>query len=228
MSEETMNKESVKELNEYDVTPDGFVTEKEMQEGGYTKAEIYPLRYIRAKILYGMGLPVYMLYRDNTERRIKDRQELNSHDWLYGIPKLAWQEFLNTEGALGFIRAVNHVADAANDVDGMYQSTTGVVIGDQFNHICFGIGIECEGYLDDKFEEKWQGVPEEEIQEESWEEYYKGMRPYIVGLVTEFSCMMWAWFEETDLEKVPRSEIFLKICERIAYDTDNYIFGSRK
>lgn len=82
--------------------------------------------------------------------------------------------------------------------------------------------------MDDKFEEKWQGVPEEEIQEESWEEYYKGMRPYIVGLVTEFSCMMWAWFEETDLEKVPRSEIFLKICERIAYDTDNYIFGSRK
>ena len=228
MSEETMNKESVKELNEYDVTPDGFVTEKEMQEGGYTKAEIYPLRYFRAKILYDLGLPVYMLYRDNTERRIKKRQELNSHDWLYGIPKLAWQEFLNTEEALGFIRAVNHIADAANDVDGMYQSNTGVVIGDQFNHICFGIGIECEGYLDDKFEEKWQGVPEEEIQEESAEEYYKGMRPYIVGLVTEFSCMMWAWFEETDLEKIPRSEIFLKICERIAYDTDNYIFGSRK
>lgn len=146
MSEETMNKESATDLNEYDVTPDGFVTEKEMQEGGYTKAEIYPLRYFRAKILYDLGLPVYMLYRDNTERRIKERQELNSHDWLYGIPKLAWQEFLNTEEALGFIRAVNHVADAANDVDGMYQSTTGVVIGDQFNHICFGIGIECEGY----------------------------------------------------------------------------------
>ena len=106
MSEETMNKESATDLNEYDVTPDGFVTEKEMQEGGYTKAEIYPLRYFRAKILYDLGLPVYMLYRDNTERRIKKRQELNSHDWLYGIPKLAWQEFLNTEEALGFIRAV--------------------------------------------------------------------------------------------------------------------------
>ena len=40
MSEETMNKESATDLNEYDVIPDGFVTEKEMQEGGYTKAEI--------------------------------------------------------------------------------------------------------------------------------------------------------------------------------------------
>ena len=32
MSEETMNKESATDLNEYDVIPDGFVTEKEMQE----------------------------------------------------------------------------------------------------------------------------------------------------------------------------------------------------
>lgn len=73
MSEETMNKESATDLNEYDVTPDGFVTEKEMQEGGYTKAEIYPLRYFRAKILYDLGLPVYMLYRDNTESESRDR-----------------------------------------------------------------------------------------------------------------------------------------------------------
>ena len=176
MSEKTENKKA-RELNEYDVTPDGIVTEKEMKESGYIKEEVYPLRYFRAKLLYDMGLPIFMLYPDNTERQAKNRQELGDHDWLYGIPKLAWQEFLNTEEAIGFIRAVNHVAA--------------------------------------------------EIQEESPEEYYKTMRPYIVSLVTEFSCMIWAWFEGSELGKIPRSEIFLKLCERIAYDTDNYIFGSR-
>lgn len=226
MNEKTENKKAI-ELNEYDVTPDGFVTEKEMQEGGYKKTGVYPLRYFRAKMLYGMGLPIFMLYPDNTEKQIKNRDEIGKHDWLYGIPKLAWQEFLNTEEAIGFIRAVNYAADAANAVDGMYQSHTGVIIGDRFNHVCFGIGMECEGYLDDKYEEKWQDVPDEEIQEESEEAYYEAMRPHIVSLVTEFSCMLWAWFDDSELKKVPRSEIFLKLCERIAHDTDNYIFGSR-
>lgn len=112
MNEKTENKKAI-ELNEYDVTPDGFVTEKEMQEGGYKKTGVYPLRYFRAKMLYGMGLPIFMLYPDNTEKQIKNRDEIGKHDWLYGIPKLAWQEFLNTEEAIGFIRAVNYAADAA-------------------------------------------------------------------------------------------------------------------
>ena len=191
------------------------------------KEGMYPLLYFKAKQLYDIGLPIFLLYRDNTEKRVTCWRGITEHDWVYGIEKTAWQEFLNTESAIGYIRAANCVADAANDVDWKYQIQTGEMIGDWFNHKCFGAGIEYEGYLDDKYEEKWLDVPEDEIEEESDEEYYKSMRPYIVPLVAEFTSLMYAWFKSTRLEKIPKDEIYLKLCERIAADTDNYLFGSR-
>lgn len=65
-------------------------------------------------------------------------------------------------------------------------------------------------------EKKWAGVPDEEIEEESDEEYYATLRPHIVGIVSEYAHILKALFNGTVYEKISYEDIVLRICERLA------------
>ena len=183
--------------------------------------------FARAKQLYDKGIPVYLLYSDNTEKPVAQKEELYDHRGFYGVTKIAWQEFLDTDEGIGFIRACNYATEAASGVVLKIQMDRGEFIDDWFDNIRWGAEIDYESYLDDRYERKWAGVPDNEIVEESDEEYYATMRSHIVGIVAEYVHIIKFLFSDTVYEKISYEEIVLQICERLARNSDNYLFGSR-
>lgn len=226
-----MKKKSRNEIEEtsddYEVLPDYFVFENEREKFGYRKEGIYFLRFMRAKQLFEKGLPVLLLYSDKSEKPVKEIEEMFRHDGKYGIEKSAWQEYLETKEGQGFIRACNLATEAASGIVTRIQTDRGEFIEDWFDDIRFGAENAYENYLDDRYEKEWSGVRGEEIEEESDEEYYATVRPHIVGIVSEYAHIIKALFTDTVYAGISYEEILLKICERLARNTDNYLFGSR-
>ena len=226
MEKQNMN-DVAKEMDDYEVLPDYFVLENERENSGYSKDGVYFLRFLRAKQLFEKGLPVFLLNSDDTEKPVARLEDMFGHDGFFGVPKSAWQEFLETDEGKGFIRACNFVTEAASGIVTRIQMDRGEFIDDWFDDIRWGAEIDYESYLDDQYEKKWAGVPDEEIEEESDEEYYATLRPHIVGIVSEYAHIIKALFKGTVYEKISYEDIVLKICERLARDTDNYLFGCR-
>lgn len=226
MEEKKVN-DAVDKMIEYEVLPDYFVSESDRENYGYSKEGFYLLCFARAKQLYDKGIPVYLLYSDNTEKPVAQKEELYDHRGFYGVTKIAWQEFLDTDEGIGFIRACNYATEAASGVVLKIQMDRGEFIDDWFDNIRWGAEIDYESYLEDRYERKWAGVPDNEIVEESDEEYYATMRSHIVGIVAEYAHIIKFLFSDTVYEKISYEEIVLQICERLARDSDNYLFGSR-
>lgn len=162
-----------------------------------------------------------------TKKPVAQKEELYDHTGFYGVTKIAWQEFLDTDEGIGFIRACNYATEAASGVVLKIQMDRGEFIDDWFDNIRWGAEIDYESYLDDRYERKWAGVPDNEIVEEGDEEYYATMRSHIVGIVAEYAHIIKFLFSDTVYEKISYEEIVLQICERLARDSDNYLFGSR-
>ena len=225
--EEIKVNDVVDKMIDYEVLPDYFVSESDRENYGYSKERFYLLCFAREKQLYDKGIPVYLLYSDNTEKPVAQKEELYDHTGFYGVPKIAWQEFLGTDEGIGFIRACNYATEAASGVVLKIQMDRGEFIDDWFDNIRWGAEIDYESYLDDRYERKWAGVPDNEIVEESDKEYYATMRSHIVGIVAEYAHIIKFLFSDTVYEKISYEEIVLQICERLARDSDNYLFGSR-
>lgn len=67
--------------NETEITP----AMKEMIEYGYTKMNILPIDKETAQIFFDDKCSVYMLYSNNTEKKINSLDELETFDGLIGI-----------------------------------------------------------------------------------------------------------------------------------------------
>jgi hypothetical protein len=73
--------------------PDPTVTVAKMNEYGYTESDMYPLSVDRAVELFDTEHPIYLLYADNTETTVYDRDEIItfSSSGLCGITKADWE-----------------------------------------------------------------------------------------------------------------------------------------
>jgi len=74
--------------------PDPIIGLDEMQKYGYTANEILPLTQARALELYDADHTVYMLHTDNTEAMIFDREEISTHNGIFGIEREEWEAAL--------------------------------------------------------------------------------------------------------------------------------------
>jgi hypothetical protein len=74
--------------------PDPSVSVTEMNEYGYTAAELLPLSQARAIELYDADNAVFLLYPNNTEAMALDREEITRHEGLFGIEKPDWEKIL--------------------------------------------------------------------------------------------------------------------------------------
>lgn len=99
-----------------ELLPDFYKTQKQMHDFGYTWDGMLPLSSVKAKVLSDLGLAIYCLQRDDTERVVSTKTDFENHEGLFGVEKPDWNSFLETEKAINYFAARYMVSDSAKKV----------------------------------------------------------------------------------------------------------------
>ena len=113
-----------------DVLPDYTVSQEQMHEYGYTWDGMLPVRIRTARVLYGTGVELYRLGKDDTEGKVENG-DFEDTESLYGVEKPAWQAFISSERGKAYLTAWHNVVESASEVvredmsylDGMYADS---------------------------------------------------------------------------------------------------------
>ena len=113
-----------------DILPDYTVSQEQMHEYGYTWDGMLPVRIRTARVLYGAGVELYRLGKDDTEGKVENG-EFEDTESLYGVEKPAWEAFINSEKGKAYLTAWYNVVESASEVvredmsylDGMYADS---------------------------------------------------------------------------------------------------------
>lgn len=110
-----------------DILPDYTVSGEQMHEYGYSWDGMLPVRIRTARVLYGAGVELYRLGKDDTEGKVENG-DFEDTESLYGVEKPAWEAFISSERGKAFLTAWHNVVESASEVvredmsylDGMY------------------------------------------------------------------------------------------------------------
>ena len=113
-----------------DVLPDYTVSQEQMHEYGYTWDGMLPVRIRTARVLYGAGVELYRLGKDDTEGKVENG-DFEDTESLYGVEKPAWEAFISSEKGKAYLTAWHNVVESASEVvredmsylDGMYADS---------------------------------------------------------------------------------------------------------
>lgn len=113
-----------------DILPDYTVSQEQMHEYGYTWDGMLPVRIRTARVLYGTGVELYRLGKDDTEGKVENG-DFEDTDSLYGVEKPAWEAFISSERGKAYLTAWHNVVESASEVvredmsylDGMYADS---------------------------------------------------------------------------------------------------------
>lgn len=113
-----------------DVLPDYTVSQEQMHEYGYTWDGMLPVRIRTARVLYGAGVELYRLGKDDTEGKVENGG-FEDTESLYGVEKPAWEAFISSERGKAYLTAWHNVVESASEVvredmsylDGMYADS---------------------------------------------------------------------------------------------------------
>ncbi len=113
-----------------DILPDYTVSQEQMHEYGYTWDGMLPVRVRTARVLYGTGVELYRLGKDDTEGKVENG-DFEDTESLYGVEKPAWEAFITSEKGKAYLTAWHNVVESASEVvqedmsylDGMYADS---------------------------------------------------------------------------------------------------------
>lgn len=113
-----------------DILPDYTVSQEQMHEYGYTWDGMLPVRVRTARVLYGTGVELYRLGKNDTEGKVENG-DFEDTESLYGVEKPAWEAFITSEKGKAYLTAWHNVVESASEVvredmsylDGMYADS---------------------------------------------------------------------------------------------------------
>ena len=113
-----------------DILPDYTVSQEQMHEYGYAWDGMLPVRIRTARVLYGAGVELYRLGKDDTEGKVENG-DFEDTESLYGVEKPAWEAFITSEKGKAYLTAWHNVVESASEVvredmsylDGMYADS---------------------------------------------------------------------------------------------------------
>ena len=113
-----------------DILPDYTVSQEQMHEYGYTWDGMLPVRIRTARVLYGAGVELYRLGKNDTEGKVENG-DFEDTENLYGVEKPAWEAFISSESGKAYLTAWHNVVESASEVvneemsylDGMYADS---------------------------------------------------------------------------------------------------------
>ena len=82
---------------EQSILPDSTVSIEEMHDYGYSWDGMLPLGKERALELMEEGLQVFRLTQDNVEGMLDTKEDIESHDGLFGVEKGDWNAYLQRQ-----------------------------------------------------------------------------------------------------------------------------------
>lgn len=74
-----------------DQPPDAIIDPMALEHFGYTDDGMFPVSKDRAMELFERDVPVYLIYRNNTEAMAFEPEDILDHDGLFGITKEDWE-----------------------------------------------------------------------------------------------------------------------------------------
>ena len=98
-----------------DILPDYTVSGEQMHEYGYSWDGMLPVRIRTARVLYGAGVELYRLGKDDTEGKVENG-DFEDTESLYGVEKPAWEAFISSERGKAFLTAWHNVVESASEV----------------------------------------------------------------------------------------------------------------
>ena len=106
-SRDTQTLSRVVAVSQEEIPMPDKVSMEEMHDYGYTWDGMLPLTKERALELLDTELVLHKLYNDGAEATLDSRNEILSHDGLFGVERDSWMEYLN--------------AQSQNETNGMIQ-----------------------------------------------------------------------------------------------------------
>ena len=98
------------------IIPDPSIGYSEMNLYGYSYDGMLPLTQSRATELFDANLPVFLLFPDGTEAAVFDRDELVTHDGIFGIEKTDWEASLEYAA----MKAETKTSESSREADLLY------------------------------------------------------------------------------------------------------------
>ena len=141
-----------------DVLPDYTVTGEQMHEYGYTWDGMLPVRIRTARMLYGAGVELYRLGKNDTEGKVESG-EFEDTDSLYGVEKPAWQAFISSERGKAYLTAWHNVAESAGKVINEEMSYVDGAYADPLSDKFFEEREAIEAYLDGNYAPSEEAKP---------------------------------------------------------------------
>ena len=141
-----------------DVLPDYTVTGEQMHEYGYTWDGMLPVRIRTARMLYGTGVELYRLGKNDTEGKVESG-EFEDTDSLYGVEKPAWQAFIASERGRAYLTAWHNVVESASEVVNEEMSYVDGAYADPLSDKFFEEREAIETYLDGNYAPSEEAEP---------------------------------------------------------------------
>ena len=141
-----------------DVLPDYTVSQEQMHEYGYTWDGMLPVRIRTARMLYGAGVELYRLGKNDTEGKVESG-EFEDTESLYGVEKPAWQAFIASERGRAYLTAWHSVAESAGKVINEEMSYVDGAYADPLSDKFFEEREAIEDYLDGNYAPSEEAKP---------------------------------------------------------------------
>ena len=141
-----------------DVLPDCTVSQEQMHEYGYTWDGMLPVRIRTTRMLYGSGVELYRLGKNDTEGKVESG-EFEDTESLYGVEKPAWQAFISSERGRAYLTAWHSVAESAGKVINEEMSYVDGAYADPLSDKFFEEREAIEAYLDGNYAPSEEAEP---------------------------------------------------------------------
>ena len=99
-SRDTQTLSRVVAVSQEEIPMPDKVSMEEMHDYGYTWDGMLPLTKERALELLDTELVLHKLYNDGAEATLDSRNEILSHDGLFGVERDSWMEYLNAQSQI--------------------------------------------------------------------------------------------------------------------------------
>ena len=117
-----------------------------------------PVRVRTARVLYGTGVELYRLGKDDTEGKVENG-EFEDTESLYGVEKPAWQAFISSERGRAYLTAWHSVAESAGKVINEEMSYVDGAYADPLSDKFFEEREAIEAYLDGNYAPSEEAKP---------------------------------------------------------------------
>lgn len=141
-----------------DILPDYTISQEQMHEYGYTWDGMLPVRIRTARVLYGTGVELYRLGKNDTEGKVESG-EFEDTESLYGVEKPAWQAFISSERGKAYLTAWHSVAESAGKVINEEMSYVDGAYADPLSDKFFEEREAIEAYLDGNYAPSEEAKP---------------------------------------------------------------------